>query len=146
MIKRLKDGKVVARGFALCSNKEAIKKSFDEYAVLSMAQTRAIGKAYRNLIGWVMKLSGYEGTPSEEVMGVGEAVKAQMSPVKKEVVLERLFQDSLEKVKASKDIGELISWGKRLKGDRKVFTEQQQKELYACINVRIDKLQAEAEK
>lgn len=68
------DGKVVANGFALCSNKEAIKKNFDEYAVLSMAQTRAIGKAYRNLIGWVMKLAGYEGTPSEEMHKVDQAM------------------------------------------------------------------------
>ena len=69
-ILRMKDDKVLGVGFALCSNKEAKKKSFDEYAVLSMAQTRAIGKAYRNLLGWVMKLAGYEGTPSEEMKGV----------------------------------------------------------------------------
>lgn len=75
VIKRLKDDKTVARGFAICSNKESTKKTFDEYAVLSMAQTRAIGKAYRNLIGWVMKLSGYEGTPSEEIVRAGETPK-----------------------------------------------------------------------
>lgn len=61
--------KLVSTGFAVCSNKEAIKKSFDEYAVLSMAQTRAIGKAYRNKLGWVMKLTGYESTPAEEMTG-----------------------------------------------------------------------------
>jgi hypothetical protein len=59
--------KVVGIGYAVCSNKENIKKSFDEYAILSMAQTRAIGKAYRNKIGWVMKLAGYESIPAEEV-------------------------------------------------------------------------------
>lgn len=63
---------VMATGFALCSSKEGSKKSFDEYAILSMAQTRAIGKGYRNLVGWVMKLAGYEGTPSEEMHKVGE--------------------------------------------------------------------------
>lgn len=68
----IKNGKVVGRGFALCSSKESTKKSFDEYAILSMAQTRSIGKAYRNLIGWVMKMAGYEGTPSEEMHKVGE--------------------------------------------------------------------------
>jgi hypothetical protein len=61
------DNFVMSSGFAVCSNKEGRKKSFDEYAVLSMSQTRAIGKAYRNLIGWVMKLSGYESTPAEEM-------------------------------------------------------------------------------
>lgn len=62
-----KDGSVAGSGFALCSKSENKKASFDEYAILSMAQTRAIGKAYRNLIGWVMKLAGYEGTPAEEI-------------------------------------------------------------------------------
>ena len=63
-------GEHISTGFAVCSNKEAIKKTFDEYAILSMAQTRAIGKAYRNKLGWVMKLAGYEGTPSEEMKKV----------------------------------------------------------------------------
>ena len=69
---RLKDDKVVGLGFAVCSNAEGRKKSFDEYAILSMAQTRAIGKAYRNLVGWVMKLAGYESTPKEEMIKVGD--------------------------------------------------------------------------
>lgn len=64
--------KLVGIGYALCSSKEAQKKGFDEYAILSMAQTRAIGKAYRNKIGWIMKLAGYEATPSEEMVKIGE--------------------------------------------------------------------------
>lgn len=60
-------GTVVSRGFAWCSNKEAKKKSFDEYAIASMAQTRAIGKAYRNILSWIVKMAGYEATPAEEV-------------------------------------------------------------------------------
>lgn len=54
-------------GLAVCSNKERTKKSFEEYAICSMSQTRAIGKAYRNTISWLMKASGFEATPSEEV-------------------------------------------------------------------------------
>jgi hypothetical protein len=73
-IVNIKDGSVVSRGFAVCSSKETKKKAFDEYAILSMAQTRAIGKAYRNIIGWVMKLAGYEATPSEEMTKAGETV------------------------------------------------------------------------
>jgi hypothetical protein len=65
-------GEVISSGFALCSKEEVKKKTFDEYAILSMAQTRAIGKAYRNLIGWIMKLAGYEATPAEEMISVGE--------------------------------------------------------------------------
>ena len=71
-----KNDRIISRGFAVCSNKETRKKTFDEYAVMSMAQTRAIGKAYRNVLAWVMKLAGYETTPSEEVK-----VDSEKSPV-----------------------------------------------------------------
>lgn len=76
-----KSGKVVSIGYAVCSNKEGKKKSFDEYAVLSMAQTRAIGKAYRNLLGWVMKLASFEATPSEEMTGAVTPVIPAAAPV-----------------------------------------------------------------
>jgi hypothetical protein len=66
--------KLVGIGYALCSSKETKKKSFDEYAILSMAQTRAIGKAYRNKIGFIMKLAGFQATPSEEMHKAGEMV------------------------------------------------------------------------
>jgi hypothetical protein len=32
-----------------------------------MAQTRATGKAFRNLISWLMKAAGFEATPAEEM-------------------------------------------------------------------------------
>lgn len=74
-----KTGAVVSSGFAVCSNKENKKAKFDEYAILSMAQTRAIGKAFRNLLGWVMKLAGYEGIPKEEMVKVGEEAKEKQT-------------------------------------------------------------------
>jgi len=67
-------GAVAGTGFALCSKDEMKKKSFDEYAILSMAQTRAIGKAFRNLIGWIIKMAGYESTPAEEIGKKGPVV------------------------------------------------------------------------
>lgn len=86
-IVNIKTDKVISTGFAICSNKELKKKTFDEYAVLSMAQTRAIGKAYRNVIGWVIKLAGYEGTPSEEMVKVGESQPIP-APVNNEKITE----------------------------------------------------------
>lgn len=41
----------------------------DEYAVNSMAQTRASAKALRNAFGWVAELAGYQSTPAEEMPG-----------------------------------------------------------------------------
>lgn len=66
-----KKGDVVSVGFASCSKAEYKKKSFDEYAILSMAQTRAIGKVYRNIVGWVVKMAGFEPTPAEEMQRPG---------------------------------------------------------------------------
>lgn len=66
-LEQIATGKIVGRAVALCSNQEAKKKTFDEYAVLSMAQTRATGKAFRITLGWIMKLAGYEATPAEEI-------------------------------------------------------------------------------
>lgn len=60
-------GTIISRGFAYASNKEKKKTSFEEYAVASMAQTRAIGKAYRNFLAWIVKMAGYESTPVEEI-------------------------------------------------------------------------------
>lgn len=60
-------GILVGRGFAICSNKESKKKVFDEYAIASMAQTRAIGKAFRNKLAWIVRMAGYEATPAEEI-------------------------------------------------------------------------------
>ena len=69
-IVRLTDGMAVGFGLGMCSNMEDAKVEFEEYAVASMAQTRTIGKAYRNLIGFIMKGAGIEGTPAEEMEGV----------------------------------------------------------------------------
>jgi hypothetical protein len=70
---------------AICSNKEMSKKGFDEYAIASMAQTRAIGKAYRNKMAFIMKMAGYEATPAEEVPAQ-EATEATSVTIKNEVV------------------------------------------------------------
>lgn len=64
---RDKEGNKVGYGVAICTNKEMGKQNFDEYAVASMAQTRAIGKAYRMKLGWLLKIAGYETTPAEEM-------------------------------------------------------------------------------
>lgn len=67
-----RSGDVVSRAFAFCSNKENRKRTFDEYAVASMAQTRAVGKAFRVLLAWILQASGYEATPAEEMDGVAD--------------------------------------------------------------------------
>lgn len=79
---RDKVGNIVGSGMAICTNKEPGKTNFDEYAVASMAQTRAVGKAFRLKIGWLLKIAGYETTPAEEMDTVvsGQTVDTKATP------------------------------------------------------------------
>jgi len=96
-VRNITSGQLVATGVALCSNFERSKKGFDEYAILSMAQTRAIGKAYRNLLAWLMKAAGFEATPAEEMdfadaKADARAVKEE-APTKKPKVVEVVAEE-----------------------------------------------------
>lgn len=87
-VRKITTGEVVSTGVAICSSFERTKSAFDEYAILSMAQTRAIGKAYRNLLAWLMNAAGFEATPAEEMdFAVAESAKKPAQSVQ-EVVAE----------------------------------------------------------
>jgi len=78
----------VGAGFAICSNKESGKKFYQEFAIASMAQTRAIGKAYRNILAWIIRAAGYEPTPAEEMEYTGNVptpVAPEPTPVMRAV-------------------------------------------------------------
>ncbi len=67
---RTMKGHSICRAQAICSNAEKSKRNNEEYAIASMAQTRATGKAFRMSFSWVMKMAGFEATPSEEADGI----------------------------------------------------------------------------
>ena len=60
-------GQIISQAQSECSNDEESKKNYEDYAIRSMAETRAVSKALRLALGWIMKLTGYEPTPAEEV-------------------------------------------------------------------------------
>lgn len=66
---RTADGRVVGRADALCTKheKRGPWKGADDYARLSMAQTRATSKALKGPLGFVVSLAGYAPTPAEEM-------------------------------------------------------------------------------
>lgn len=64
---RAGDGRVVGRADAVCTKDENQWKSRDDYARLSMAQTRATSKALKGPLGFVVSLAGYATTPAEEM-------------------------------------------------------------------------------
>jgi hypothetical protein len=89
---RLTDSVVLSRGYAVCSNKENSKRRFDEYAIASMAQTRAVGKAYRNILAWLMKAAGFEATPAEEM----DFIKDEVGDEGRDFLLNLLDSSSYE--------------------------------------------------
>jgi hypothetical protein len=73
-----------------------------------MAQTRAIGKAYRNLLAWLMKAAGFEATPAEE-MDFDHSKTDQKTPPKvdtKVQIIEAEIEEvaEIDRVQLIKDI------------------------------------------
>lgn len=62
-----RNGVIISSAEASCMKTEKNWATRDEYAVKSMAQTRACAKALRNGFGWVAEMGGYSATPAEEM-------------------------------------------------------------------------------
>ena len=120
-VRKITTGEVVSTGIAICSSFERTKASFDEYAILSMAQTRAIGKAYRNLLAWLMNAAGFEATPAEEMDFATETPKKPSQSVQEvvaEIVEEEIDIDQIKmeiaKCNRVKDLTDLYFTHKQL--------------------------------
>lgn len=64
---RTLSGQIVGAAEASCLRSESKWKSRDDYALRSMAQTRATSKGLRLPLGFIMVLAGYEATPADEM-------------------------------------------------------------------------------
>ena len=60
-------GARVGSAEAQCTRSESLWRLRDDYALRSMAQTRAVAKALRLPLGFVVELAGYSATPAEEL-------------------------------------------------------------------------------
>jgi hypothetical protein len=69
------DGRTVGAAEAMCLRSERSWATRDEYALRSMAQTRATSKALRQPLGFVVTMAGYSATPAEEMVIEAEPVK-----------------------------------------------------------------------
>ena len=121
----IKTNEYVGCGIALCSNLENGKKNQPAYAIQSLSQTRAIGKAYRNLLGWVVELAGFEATPVEEMDSVHIHEREQSPSV----------NDS------GTNIGNVIAKRKELllALNHECISQQERDQMFMCI----DKMDAE---
>lgn len=66
---RVADGRVISAAEAMCGRDETKWEEDDEFAIRSMAQTRATSKALRIPLGFVVTLAGFDATPAEEIEG-----------------------------------------------------------------------------
>lgn len=64
---RTAHGAVVGAAEAMCLRAENNWRTRDDFALRSMAQTRATSKALRMPLGFVLTLAGYSATPAEEM-------------------------------------------------------------------------------
>lgn len=64
---RTPGGVVVGRAEAMVSRGEETWNDRADYALRSMAETRAESRAWRKAIGWIVHLAGYNPTPAEEM-------------------------------------------------------------------------------
>ena len=62
-----RSGEIIGAAEAMCSRGERTWKNRDDYALRSMAQTRAVSKALRHPLGFIMTLAGFEATPDSEI-------------------------------------------------------------------------------
>lgn len=76
VILRHTSGTIVGAGEGICSSKERNWSGRDEFAIKSMAQTRATGKAARLGFSWIVAMAGFEGTPAEEMIHENQAQEA----------------------------------------------------------------------
>lgn len=60
-------GNVIGQATARCERTEPSKKLDPDNSLASMAQTRAVSKALRGILGFIVHLAGYEPTPAEEM-------------------------------------------------------------------------------
>lgn len=90
-------GAVVGAAEAQCLYAERNWKDRDDFALRSMAQTRATSKALRMPLGFVLTLAGYSATPAEEM-----SQDATPEAPEEEVDLTPALKASIAKVEAEK--------------------------------------------
>lgn len=71
-----KGGELVGAGESMVSRTERDWRDSDDYAVRSMAQTRAASKAIASVARWIVTLAGYSGNPADREPENGDVERA----------------------------------------------------------------------
>ena len=74
-------GVLVGSAESMCTRSERTWKNRDDYAIRSMAETRAESRAWRKASGWIVSMAGYSTTPAEEMPDYGNQGSAPAAPM-----------------------------------------------------------------
>jgi hypothetical protein len=77
---RTLDGRIVGAAESMCTRAEPTWRKREEFALRSMAQTRAIGRALRAPLGQIVRLAGYDPAGAEELPAEDAVVTAEKIP------------------------------------------------------------------
>jgi hypothetical protein len=132
-------GALVGAAEAVCLRSERTWASRDDYALCSMAQTRATSKALRQPLGFIMALAGFEATPAEEMPPVeAQVVEARAPSHSPALAPTSAKEEPLATEKTAKLIwaligqlnkAELVPRDKLLEGIRKAYGTEDPREL-----------------
>jgi hypothetical protein len=94
---RTMSGAVVGSAEAMCTRRESKWAKADDYAIRSMSQTRALAKALRMPLGFIVELAGYAATPAEEMPDNLPDIPAPVSKtLTREMVVQRIVDRAKE--------------------------------------------------
>jgi hypothetical protein len=111
---RTDTGIVVGGGSAICRSDEQNWRGKPQYAIRSMAITRATGKAFRLKLAFVMELAGFATTPAEEMDGVDIQAHEPHAPAAKNGDAKPRSTAVTDFWKAIRDAGKTQEDGKRI--------------------------------
>jgi hypothetical protein len=100
-------GRKVADAASQCARDEKNWKGRDDYALRSMAQTRATGKALRAALGFIAVMAGFESTPAEEMPNVEPAARARPKKIS-DAQRKRLFAIATEHNVPDEKVKEIV--------------------------------------
>lgn len=102
---RTLEGRVIGAAEAECLTAETRWAKADDFAIRSMAQTRATSKALASVLRFVATLGGAAGTPAEEMHGVTQESRSKGFASDKQ---EKFFRGLLSKAGAKQDTMDMI--------------------------------------
>ena len=139
LLVRASDGVEIGAASAMVTRDEKNWENRDDYALRSMAATRATGKAFRLAFSWIMHLAGYEVTPAEEMPPIVDVAvpsgRASNMPKKNQA------QGALSAEKVREFIWRLIE---KDTGAEEAFSEETTEAMLAIIGAQLGGLETDS--